>query len=315
MTALIRNEWMKIFARKSAWVYMLLIVAFVLIAALFYNKVYGKDDPNWRTKIEKEIKADEALMKKDPEQYADLAPTIQRKQDYLKYNINPDAHSNWHFMNNVVIPLGSFVTLFSVIVGSANVSSEFASGTIKQLMIRPHARWKILLSKYIAVTAYAVLLLAVLLIAGYLIGLLFQGSGSFHMKMIENTVGDSQYKIKEIGPQFFLKFALYLPSLVMVSAIAFMLSTLFKSQALAVGIGIFALFITNTLGGIFLFLMDRYHWLKFLIFPHLDLSVYAYQDKLTDGVTLPFSLITLAVYYVVFMTLTFWYFQKRDIAF
>lgn len=314
MMALVQNEWMKIFARKSAWVYMLLIVAIVLVAAIFYNRIYGKDDPDWRAKIQQEIKADERLMQKDPDQYADLAQNIQRNQDYLKYNINPDAHSNWHFMNNVVIPLGSFVTLFSVIVGSANVSSEFATGTIKQLMIRPHERWKILLSKYIAVTAYSILLLAVLLVSGFVVGLIFQGAGGFHTKFIEDSLDFNNYQIKEIGPQFFLKFALYLPSLVMVSAIAFMLSTLFKSQALAVGIGIFALFITNTVGGILLFLMEKYHWVKFLIFPHLDLSVFAYQDKLAGGVTLPFSLAVLAVYYLVFMALTFWYFQKRDIS-
>ncbi|WP_018663242.1 ABC transporter permease [Heyndrickxia acidiproducens] len=315
MMGLIQNEWMKIFARKSSWIYMILIVAFVLIAAIFYNKMYGKDDPNWRSSVQKELAQNQQLLKKDPEKNAGLAQNIRMNQDYLKYNINPKAHSNWHFMNSVIISLGSFVTLFSIIICSANVSAEFATGTIKQLMIRPHQRWKILLSKYIAVTLYSILLLIVLFIAGYLIGMIFQGSSGFNTKFIEQNLTGGSYSIKEIGPQFLKKAALFLPSLVMVTAIAFMLSTLFKNQALAVGIGIFMLFITNTLGGILLFLIEKYDWMKYLIFPHMDLSIYAYQHELTDGVTLGFSLSILAVYYLVFMVLSFWYFQKRDISY
>lgn len=61
-------------------------------------------------------------------------------------------------------------------------------------------------------------------------------------------------------------------------------------------------------------LASKYAWAKFLIFPHLDLTVYALQDKILEDITLPISLAILAVYYAIFMIVTFFFFQKRDIS-
>ncbi|MCJ7843471.1 ABC transporter permease [Lederbergia sp. NSJ-179] len=221
--------------------------------------------------------------------------------------------SVWTYMNSVVYSVGSLVTLFSVIICSANVAAEFGSGTIKQLLIRPHARWKILLSKYITVTLYALLLMLSLFVMGYLIGLLFFGVGDFNA-VTEEIALNGSFTTK-IGPLVIKKFLLLLPGLVVVSTISFMLSTLFKSQALAVGVGIFALFISSSIGGVLFFLMEKFAWTKYLIFPHLDLSIYALQDTLAPGVTLGFSSVILLGYYLIFLAITFWFFQKRDISF
>jgi ABC-2 type transport system permease protein len=152
----------------------------------------------------------------------------------------------------------------------------------------------------------------VLIVAGFITGSLLFGSGDFNAKFFEFTLEGQ--KIAELGPQFLLKVLYYLPSLLMVITISFMLSTLFKSQALAVGVGIFVLFVSSTLGGLIVFLAEKYTWAKFLIFPHLDLTVYALQDEILQGVTLPLSLLTLAVYYILFIALTFAIFQKRDVS-
>lgn len=154
--------------------------------------------------------------------------------------INPTVKTNWHYLNEVVYGLTSLVTLFTVIVCSANVSAEFSDGTIKQLLIRPHRRWSILLSKYISVLLYSFFMLFVLLGAGYLFGMLFIGAGDFDMKSFVFTF-EGQKEVA-IGSQFFKGILLFLPSLFMIMTISFALSTLFKSQALAVGIGIAVLF-------------------------------------------------------------------------
>jgi ABC-2 type transport system permease protein len=155
-------------------------------------------------------------------------------------------------------------------------------------------------------------LVATLVVSGYIIGLILFGSGDFNMKIFEVTLEGRKEAI--VGTQFFLKMLYYLPSLLIIMSIAFMLSTLFKSQALAVGIGIFVLFFSSTLGGIILMLADKYVWAKFLIFPHLDLTVYALQERILEDITLPFSLSILALYYAIFMIVTFFFFQKRDIS-
>ncbi|MCM3574017.1 ABC transporter permease [Mesobacillus subterraneus] len=313
MIPLIQNELMKIFGKMASWIYMIIIVMAVLIAGIIYMKFSADPNPNWRQDTQAEIAMLENQMASASDDEKKMIQNqIEQTQQFLDQDINPNEKTNWHFMNDVVVGVSSLVTLFVVVVGSANVAAEFSDGTIKQLLIRPHQRWRILLSKYIAVIIYALLLVLTLIVSGYIIGLILFGSGDFNMKMFEITLEGR--KVAEVGTQFMLKMLYFIPSLLIIMTIAFMLSTLFKSQALAVGIGIFVLFFSSTIGGIILMLADKYTWAKFLIFPHLDLTVYALQDRILEDITMPVSLAILAVYYAIFMMLTFFFFQKRDIS-
>ncbi|WP_349409977.1 ABC transporter permease [Pseudalkalibacillus sp. SCS-8] len=313
MISLIRNELMKIFQKKSSWIYLIIIVLAVIAGGIIYNITSGEPNENWRATIEAEIEHLQKNAEEAPEEEKQyINQRINQQQKYLDENVNPDAVSNWHYMNNVVFGTTVLVTLLAVIISSASVSSEFADGTIKQLLIRPHPRWAILLSKYISLIIYSLILVVTMIVSGYLVGLIIFGNGDFSAKIFEMAIEGQ--KVAEVGPQFFLKIAYYLPSLLIITAIAFMLSTLFKSQALAVGVGIFVLFVSSTLGGLIVFLAEKYEWAKYLIFPHLDLTIYALQDKILGDITLPISLLVLAMYYAVFMSLTFVFFQKRDIS-
>ncbi|HLU22187.1 MAG TPA: ABC transporter permease [Bacillaceae bacterium] len=278
MIGLIQNELMKIFSKKSSWIYMIILFVLALGGAIIYF----------------------FIINKFPEFGFGTA----------------DSTSTWHFMNNIVYGLGSLVTLFSVIVASAIVAAEFSSGTIKQLMIRPHARWKILLSKYITVILYALMLLIGLCVVGFIIGILFFGLGDYNATTTEFTFTGDTFEAA-IGAQAMKKLLLLIPSLIITVTISFMLSTLFRSQALAVGVGVGVLFVSSTIGQIIIIILNfgKLTWLKYLIFPHLDLSIYAITDTLAKGVTVGFSAVLLLVYYAIFMTLTFLFFQKRDIAF
>lgn len=313
MIGLIQNELMKIFGKVASWIYIAIIVLAVLIAGIIYMKFSAEPNPNWRQDTEAEIAMlENQKASASEEEKGMIQNQIDQTKEFLDEDINPNAKTNWHFMNDVVVGVSSLVTLFVVVVGSANVAAEFSDGTIKQLLIRPHQRWRILLSKYIAVILYALILVLTLIISGYIIGLVLFGNGDFNMKIFEITLEGR--KVAIVGEQFLLKMLYFIPSLLMIMTIAFMLSTLFKNQAIAVGIGIFVLFFSSTLGGIILMLANKYTWAKFLIFPHLDLTVYALQERILQDITLPVSLSILAVYYAIFMMLTFFFFQKRDIS-
>lgn len=313
MIKLVQNELMKIFSKKASWIYMIFLLLACIFGGILFQKIGPAPSDNWREEMTAEIQMLEQELATVPdEEKVWIQGQIDEMQQSLQDDINPNAKSTWHFMNSVVIGIGALVTLFAVIVCSGNVAAEFSDGTIKQLLIRPHKRWAILLSKYIAVTLYSLMLCLVLFISGYLVGLILFGSGDFNAKIYEWGLNGQTEAI--VGQQVFIKLLYSLPSLLVTITIAFMLSTLFKSQALAVGVGIFVLFISSTLGGLIIFLAERYTWAKFLIFPHMDLGIYAIQDTILQDVTLPISLAILAVYYVIFITLTFTFFQKRDIS-
>ena len=315
MISLIRNEWMKIFSKVSTYIFIGIIIVALIGTAILVKTINNASD--WRTGEEDNIAYNQAILD-DPntsEEEKEMAKEdLARSQAKLDAGVNPNEATTWTYMVEQVTGVASFVTLFAVIICSSSVSSEFSDGTIKQLLIRPHKRWKILLSKYISTVLYAGVMVAVLMAAGYLIGLLFFGTGSFTEKMIDPGSFEA-VKTIEAGPYFFNLMLYWIPGFLLILAIAFMLSTLFKSQAIAVGVSVFILFASSTLNSLITFLVERYEWLKFVLFPHLDLRRYLMESMpMFDGATVGFSLGVLAIYYLLFMAIAFFAFQKKDIS-
>jgi ABC-2 type transport system permease protein len=117
-----------------------------------------------------------------------------------------------------------------------------------------------------------------------------------------------------VGEYFVDMIVYWIPGFLVITTIAFMLSTLFKNQALAVGISIFILFASSTLNMVIQSFIGKYEWLKFVLFPHLDLRGYISGTiDMFDGATLGFSVGVLGIYYLIFLALTFFFFQKKDI--
>jgi len=322
MIGLVQNELIKIFEKKMSWIFAIILIIGLIGAAVLEMKLSPQQtEDNWKVQVQSEIDKLEKKMEKAPS-YEDFGedeyPTEETKEDIqiqidsfngnLNDNVNPYTTS-WSYLGDYGIALKSLITLFVVIVCAGNISSEFSDGTIKQLLIRPHRRWKILLSKYIALLIYSAFLIVVLAAVSYLVSITFFGVGAFNEKIysIDLTVVS--------GGVYFVKNLLYyLPGLIMVLTLAFMLSTLFKNQAIAVGIGVFVLFFSSTAGLIIVSLTEKYAWTKALIFPHLDQTVFILQDKILNNITMPMSLGILGVYYLIFMFITFFFFQKRDIS-
>lgn len=210
------------------------------------------------------------------------------------------------FMESSILFL--LVTIFTVVIAAGGVAEEFTSGTIKLLLIRPWSRSKILLSKYISIMIFAVML-AILLFASTL---------------FVNWVCFGIYASPDVKPTFvgaegenplsyMLKYyGLTLISLVVTVTLAFMLSTVFRSSGLAIGMALFLLLGINSFIG--LIAMLDYEWIDYLLFIHLNLTQYLDGSPMRQGMTLGYSLGVLGVYYVIFIALTWYIFNKRDVA-
>lgn len=317
MISLIRNEWMKIFSKVSSYIFIGFLIVAIIGSAILVKTVINTENEDWRTIQKENIQSQQAELDNPNTSDEDkewIKEDIARSQALLDTGINPNQETSWSFMVNWVTSIASFVTLFAVIICSASVSAEFSDGTIKQLLIRPHRRWKILLSKYITSLLYAGTMVVVLMGVGYLVGLMFFGSASFTDKMIDPTSFDG-VKTLEAGPYFFEMMLYWIPGFLIIITIAFMLSTLFKSQAIAVGVSVFILFASSTVNMLITSLVERYEWLKFVLFPHLDLRRYIMEAApMFEGATVGLSLGVLAVYYLLFVAITFFVFKKKDIS-
>ncbi|MHA6483016.1 ABC transporter permease [Paenibacillus sp. strain BS8-2] len=200
------------------------------------------------------------------------------------------------------------VTIFTVVVAAGAVAEEFTTGTIKLLLIRPWSRSKILLSKYIAVLLFAILLAIVLFASTMLVNwLLFGiGNGSQDAGIVPEGSNDSPFV-------FMLKYyGLTLITSVVTVTLSFMLSTIFRSSGLAIGMALFLLLVVNNFAQL-LMLVD-YKWVDYVLFVHMNLTQYLGNYPMSEGMSLGFSLAVLSVYYLLFIALTWYVFKKRDVA-
>ncbi|ANF95997.1 ABC transporter permease [Paenibacillus bovis] len=195
------------------------------------------------------------------------------------------------------------VILFSLIIASDSVAGEFASGTIKLLLIRPWKRWKILGSKFLSVALFTlVLTLLFLLVVTIVSYLLFPSSSSTLFSDDESSL-------------FLLLLYNYIRALIL-AAFAFMLSALFRSTALAITLAILLYFAGSIITPLLhAFLQPKDYWIVKIFLPtNLDLTQYLKSAGGLFGVTsIGWSLMVLAVYFIIFMLIAWWSFTKRDV--
>lgn len=200
------------------------------------------------------------------------------------------------------------VTIFTVVIAAGGVAEEFTSGTIKLLLIRPWSRSKILLSKYISIMLFAVLLAVILFGSSLLVNWICFGINA-SPDIVPNFVGKDGITPFSYMLQYY---GLTLISLVVTVTLAFMLSTVFRSGGLAIGMALFLMLGVNTFIG--LIAMLKYKWIDYLLFIHLNLTQYLDGSPMREGMTLGYSLGVLGVYYVIFIAITWYIFNKRDVA-
>ncbi|TMV47706.1 ABC transporter permease [Paenibacillus mesophilus] len=218
----------------------------------------------------------------------------------LMKSFGPDGSiSALTYMSNVS-SLTMLVFIFSVVIAADIVAGEFTWGTIKLLLIRPVGRSKVLLSKYIAVLLFMLALLALLFVSSLVIGFLLFGTAG--NKDIPLTMGGV---LREYGFR--------LVELTINVTFAFMISTVFRSSALAISLAFVIMFASSSVMTILIALKKE--WAKYILFANTDLGMYFGSRKPPfEGMTLGFSITMLILYYAVFIALAWTIFRKRDVA-
>ncbi|WP_341281409.1 ABC transporter permease subunit [Paenibacillus sp. FSL H8-0537] len=201
------------------------------------------------------------------------------------------------------------IAMFTAVVAAGSVAEEFTSGTIKLLLIRPWMRWKILLSKYISVVLFALFQVVLLYAFTIAFNFLFFDSTNVTAGEIHGFFMDEGQYEGSAAVYNMKYYAMRFIALLVTSMIAFMLSTVFRSGGLAIGLSIFLVFSSISVGP-FIGLIN-YEWVDYLFFVQLDLVPYLVGD--VGGRTLGFAISVLAVYYALFAALTWFVFEKRDV--
>lgn len=310
MLNLIANEQMKIYRRLRTWILAILLIVIVVLTGILSHSDYKQDD-SWKTRATETIEHNKTeLANADiPDNFKKQMREESALQQYmLDHNYPPIDNTLWGGMltaSGLII----LVTLFTVIIAGDMVAGEFTWGTIKLLLIRPASRAKILLSKYVTTLLFAATLLVVLFVTALIVnGFLYGFSRLSLPHLTVNAAG--QVEEKTMLFYVFATYGLKLIELVMIVTLAFMISTVFRSASLAIGLSIFIMFA----GQIITMLLLRYTWGKYFLFANTDLTPYLEDRPLAEGMTMGFSITVLVFYFLLFNVLSWEIFRRRDVA-
>lgn len=220
-----------------------------------------------------------------------------------------DGATNFWSAMSLSTSLISLIGLLIIIIAGSCVANEFSQGTIKFLLINPVKRWKILFSKYFTVITFGYIMIALLFVVMIPFAGIFLGFDSISAPYLYISDGN----VHEMSP-FLHIIKLYLLNsvdVVVMATMAFALSSLFKSSALAIGTGVFCMMGGSTL--IQILSMLKQDWARYLIFANTNLASIYEGKSLFPQHSLTFALVVIAVHMVIFLLTAWDGFTKREV--
>lgn len=205
--------------------------------------------------------------------------------------------------------LVTVVALLAIVIAGGIVSSEFSQGTVKFLLINPVKRWKILMSKYFTVITVGYIMLCILFVVMIPITGLMLGFDGFSTPYIYVSGGD----VKEMPTLLYAaeQYLMKSVEMVVMSTLAFAISSLVRSTALAIGVSVFTMCIgssvTKLLGQL------GQDWARFLVFANTDLASISKGYSIFAQHSLTFAVGVLIAHMVVFLLTAWDGFTKRSV--
>ena len=203
-----------------------------------------------------------------------------------------------------------------IIIGGAIVSSEFSTGSIRLLLIRPVSRWKILLAKLVSVLiiGYSIVILGTTILSvtsGVIFG--FDTLKVPVLQTVSNQIIEVPY-FKYMMPQLLTSSS----SLILIASLVLMISTLSRNTALSVAIGMLVYIGVAPLTQILISLKQT--WLLNTLLPYINVSYFKLTSNMSSMLSeagLAFNhqdgAVQLLVASAVVLVITFVTFIKRDI--
>ena len=331
MNQLIQNEISKILLKKKL---VLIAVLLILFIGLFsygekytyektisrFEKITENTSYDWKSLASQQMQELEKRLE-SPYIHETGIRSIEIQIEQMKYfienDINPitpsSARFSVNFVENAII---MFIPLMIIILASDLVSGEFSNHTIKILLTRSVPRWKILLSKYIALVMMTTVVVLMIGVISTFVSFFFFHVWGFYepvatgFKLINGSLDSNSVIMVNRMEYMVLIYSLAWFVSIAIASITFMISVLVKSTAAAIGI-----IMATLIGGQFLqFFLSDWEIIKYFFVSNLNLTKYltgSYQ--LIEGMTMKFSIGVLAIWSMVSIIISFVVFSRKDV--
>ena len=205
-----------------------------------------------------------------------------------------------------------FLIVVVVVIGGTIVSEEFNKGTMKLLLVKPYPRYKILLSKFIAMFGVMFIFIGAIYLFELISGGIIFGFDSLSVPALYYNYNTNLLVSMNPIMGSLLNLACSLPQVILLGTLAFALGTIFNISALSVALplgGVFAAELINTVA-----LMKNIKFLKYFVTLNWDFNAYLFggmsEFKFTN---FPFSLIVCIIYFLIMVITMFIVFKKKNI--
>ncbi len=183
-------------------------------------------------------------------------------------------------------------------IAGTMVSKEFEQGTAIFLLIRPASRSKILFSKYLTTLLFGLYLIIFYFVLSLIVGILLFGF---------TEIDGADRWILDLA----LNYVTGSIKVIMISSLAFAISTIFRSSVLAIG---FPLLLALSEGIVVQLMSEAKIGVgKYLVFTNTNFQQYFGGQPLFEGMTFPFSLTILITYLIIYLGSAWLVFLKRDV--
>lgn len=215
-------------------------------------------------------------------------------------------------LKNIYGSFEIFIIVIITIISGMIVSEEFNKGTIKQLLIKPHTRFKILLSKYVVSISMILFAVLSLILMELLVGGVLFGYSSLSVPVVIYNFNSNVVQTYNIFHYLLILFIHKLPIYLLLSTLVFLIGVATTSSAISIVIGIIGYTISSLIN-----MMALYYNVYILrYFPTLnwDLTQYMF-GMIPQNKNLNFVLsIMMDIGYFIFMIIPiFIIFKKKNI--
>lgn len=228
-----------------------------------------------------------------------------------KKNINQQNNLNYQ-LRTIVEDYELFIVILILMVTSIIICDEFHTGTIKLLLIKPHSRCKILLSKYFASLFVILLSIIFLIMIQLIIGTIIFGTESLKLPVLSYNYQTDTLISHSVFMYMIIRIIAKLPFIIMISLISMTIGVITTNTVVSIVIPLILYLFTPMFEKIII--KHQLMFAKILIPMNWN-----FQDYLFGGVSsfpyteFRFSCIVWIVHFIIFIILAFILFQKKDI--
>ncbi len=214
---------------------------------------------------------------------------------------------NGYFASYIIIAvLISHMPFLSTIVASEIVSGEYSKGTFRMYLTRPISRSEVILSKLIIVYIYTTLMMLFFYLYTVILSIIILGTGDlavFHNGLLFLDQSDIIWR-------FILAYIISNSIMLTITSLCFLFSTISKNSVTPIISTISIVFIGTAISFIPIDFFEQVN--PYLFTGYIDLFLTAFYDPIPkDKITL--SILVSITWSIIFVSLSFYFFNKKDI--